>query len=399
MEAINFAVDVGRRLQRKQTGFIHYCRESDDLITHDTIPVLENALFALALFRTRLSDNVLEGKSIIEKLLPFEVNGNFPTYLHTYPQIGDTYLNLRLLPIFFWIVTDFGHVIGGLKQLLEACIERIIAHCNPQSNWAKFRLAAFEGKVGPLPQNLNEWGEGLVSLQMAEKRGANIEEALQAAFKLWHSELSLYIGPSSHRNQHGNLPEVTLFDLFMCEWQKRFSDRTSKLQTVHLQGALIRPLGYEPEFVSHPVPFIDFQPDHECPLFIAWDQHTFVLAKQHGDEVNFFFNHHPDHQIFVNGQKANVFQQNDLVEIRSKGLTIPFQFSAEDGRYTGHILRGNRPSQHFCVGENQYEAFDWQICIRTVVAGLSPITFKLLNHQIASERRESGVFLRQLVTS
>ena len=279
MDAVNFAVEAGRRLQRKQTGLIHYCRESEDLTTHDTIPVLENALFALALFRTRLTDNVLEGKSIIEKLIPFEVKGNFPTYLHSYPQIGDPYLNLRLLPIFFWIVTDFGHVIGGLKQSLEACIERIVAQSDPQSNWAKFRLAAFEGKVGPLPQSLTEWSEGLVSLQMAEKRGADIGESLSAAFKLWHPELSLYIGPSTQRNQHGHLPEVTLFDLFMCEWQKRFSERTSKLKTVHLQGSLIRPLNYEPEFVTHPVPFIDFQPHHECPLFLAWDQHTFVLAE------------------------------------------------------------------------------------------------------------------------
>ena len=63
MDAINFAVDTGRRMQRKQTGFVHYCNQSEDLTTHDTIPVLENALFALSLFRTRLADNVLEGKN------------------------------------------------------------------------------------------------------------------------------------------------------------------------------------------------------------------------------------------------------------------------------------------------------------------------------------------------
>lgn len=391
MDAINLAVEAGRRLQRKQTGFIHYCNQSEDLTTHDTIPVLENALFALSLFRTRLADNVLEGKTIIEKLLAFEVDGNFPTYLHAYPQVTDPYLNLRLLPIFFWITVDFGHVIGGLKQSLEACVERILAQTKGSSHWAKFRLDAFEGKIGELPRTLSEWGEGLISLQLAEKHGANIEEPIRAAFKLWHPELHLYIGPAARRNQEGHLPELTLFDLFMCQWHKSFSERASKFAPIHLQGALIRPLGFEVERENLPVPFIHFNAEDECPLFIAWQQHTFVLARQQvggnaqemtiqlkeGEEANFYFNHHPDHQIFVDGLKATTFRQNESVEIRSKGLTMKLEMSAEDGTYMGHILRGNRPSQHWCKGENQFAAFDWQISIRTIVAGERPVRVRM----------------------
>ncbi len=391
MDAINLALESGRRLQRKQTGYIHYCHQSEDLTTHDTIPVLENALFALSLFRTRLAENVQIGKALIERLLAFEVDGNFPTYLHAYPHISDPYLNLRLLPIFFWISVDFGHVIGGLKQDLEKCIERILGapqESTTRPNWARFRLDAFEGKMGSLPGNVYDWSEALISLQIAEKRGASIEEPIREAFKLWHPDLCLYIGPAARRNQEGHLPELTLFDLFMCQWQKRFSERTAKIAPIHLHGALIRPLGFEVEQEKLPIPYVHFNNQDECPLFIAWDQHTFVMAKQQHqveghaeeikiypkeEEINFFFNHHSDHQIFVNGVKANTFRQNEIVEIKSKGLTMQFQFSAEDGAYMGHILRGNRPSQHHCKGENQFAAFDWQIAIRTVKPGMTPL--------------------------
>ncbi|MBS0629959.1 MAG: hypothetical protein JSS30_07055 [Verrucomicrobia bacterium] len=391
MDAINFALEAGRRLQRKQTGLIHFCHQSEDLTTHDTIPVLENALFALSLFRTRLSENVLEGKAIIQRLLAFEKAGQFPTYIHAYPHISDPYLSLRLVPIFFWIVTDFGHVIGSLKGDLEEIIEKIMTEPKP-SSWAQFRFNAFEGKIGTLPQNIYEWGEGLISLQIAEKHGASIQEPIRKAFELWHPELSLYIGPAARRNQEGNLPELTLFDLFMCQWQKRFSARAANIAPVHLQGALIRPLGFEVEAAKMSTPYIHFNNEEECPLFIAWDQHTFVLAKQQHlvegdaekimvfpkeDEIHFYFNHHPDHQILVNRQKSNTFRQNDTVEILSKGINLNLQFSAEDGTYMGHILRGNRPSQHHCKGENLFAAFDWQLTIRAINIGKLPVIFNV----------------------
>lgn len=399
MDAVNFAIETGRNYQKKQTGFIHYCYQSEDLTTHDTIPVLENALFALSLFRSRLTDHVLEGKNLIEKLLSFEVEGNFPIYLHAYPQTSDPYLGLRILPALFWVSVDFGHVIGELKQALEKCIERIIlrAHTlDPLPNWARFRLEAYEGEVGNLPSTLHDWSEGLVSLQLAERRGAEISQYLSEACKLWHPELSLYIGPAKRFNQDKDQPELTLFDLFMCQWQKKYSSRTKKLGAIHLHGALIRPLSFQPTLPTQSVPFVHIQPDGECPLFIAWEDHTFVLAKQHlkvefekedlivhlseeGDDmgVNFFFNYHPEDEFFVNGLKANTFKEGDVVEIHSKGLTIQLSFQVEDGSYMGHFMRGNRPSQHACKGKNHFAAYDWRIPIRTIARGKSPIRVSL----------------------
>lgn len=403
MQANALALSMGRALQKAQTGFVHFCKESGDLKTHDTIAVYENALFALSLFRSRLSEHVLEGKELIEKLLAFEVEGNFPVYLHEYPTCHDPYLGLRLLPIFFWLTVDFSHVIGSLKEELLALIERILKATAPYDLpiWAKNRIDAMEGMPIPLSSFLDE---DLISLQIAEKKGANIEQEICKAAELWHPQLSLYIGPSSQRHQVGFAPEVTLFDLFMSQWQKHFSDRVQMPHPVHLKGALIRPLSFPLVFDQPPSPYIHFDPSEDMPLWMAWNTHTFALAKKNlkvegeaseliltpeeGEEmgINFYLDYHLDHTFFVDGKKASVFRQGEQLQIQSNGLNLFLSFETEEGVYMGHLMRGNRPSQHMCRGENQHTSYDWRIAIRTISPGSSLIRVQLHWEKVPENR-------------
>lgn len=387
---------MGRQLQKKQTGLIHYCYQSEDPSSHDTVPIYENALFALALFRSRLSDHVLEGKKIIEKILHFEKNGFFPTYLHDYPSIHNTHLILHLLPVFYWVRTDFAHVIGELKEKLEESMERMLKNAKNLSlpAWGKLRLEAFEGKAQALPQSANDWGEALISLQIAEKKGENIDSFIQNISELWDPALSLYIGPKKEAQQEEHYPKLTLLDLFICEWQKKYPARAKIQRPVHLRGVLIRPR--ELYFEEKPIPCVQIHPSEEWPFMIAWDDHTFVLAKKgveisgtaeeliclpspEGDEmkVSGYLNYHPDHEILVDGGKATTFKLGETVEIRSKGLTILLTFHAEDGQYFGHILRGNRPGQISCVGKEQFASYDWRIALRAVTIGKSPLRLNI----------------------
>lgn len=387
MQAANRALKSGRSFQKKQTGLVHFCYQSEDRNTHDTIPTYENALFALALFRSRLADNVLEAKALIEKLLPFEMEGNFPVYLHDFPEQNDPYLGLKLFPVFFWIVHDFSHVIGDLKEKLPACMDRIVERAKGMDlpPWAAFRLKAIQGEVGILPKTVFDWGEGLVSLQIAEKKGADIEEAIQMAASLWHPGISLYVGPASQRHQDGLFPEVNLFDLFMCEWQKKYPKRLEALAPVHLKGALIRPRVVTLE--EKPEPFID-----QDPLFIAWKDHTLTMAKKGEESIDFYLNYHPDHEIFVEGKKATTFQEGQELEIRSKDLSIKISFVSDDGVYFGHLLRGNRPAQHATKGENLFSAFDWRISIQTVREGKPPRLMIRVDQFSLQKEQEIEVF-------
>lgn len=390
MRMTDLAVEAGRNLQSPHTGFVHYCYQGKGETLRDGIPTLENALFALALFRTRSVENVLEGKELLERLLAFEVEGNFPVYLHEYPKVENPYLALRIAPIFFWILHDFSHVIGNLREKLDSSLTRLLDKKweGELPLWAKARLAAFSGEVPPLPEAPHDWQEALISMQIAEKKGGEIEPLLSAATRVWHPELCIYIGPSKRRPTCGRELELTLFDLYLFEWQKSFPSRGLSSQPIHLRGALIRPLGRDFPKSSLPLPYAHFRSEEDFPYFAAWEGHTLALAKRKTEieqlseeeylihfpedlpeseekslEVSFYLNYDKEDTFRINGKKANTFRAGDVVEIETKTAKVRLSFENEDGRYFGHVMRGNRPSQ---LEETELSAYDWRFAIRTV---------------------------------
>jgi len=113
-QLVNLAVNSGRSLQSSQTGFVHHCYRQLDYMSHDTIPLYENFLFALALMRERTAESFAEAKTLIDKLLYFQESeaGNFPVYIHEYPLCKDRNLAAQLLPVFYWILRTFPSALG-----------------------------------------------------------------------------------------------------------------------------------------------------------------------------------------------------------------------------------------------------------------------------------------------
>lgn len=352
MHAHELALKVGRQLQSPLTGLVHLCYEEEG--SRDTIPVLENVAFALALLRTRKSEQVLEAKAILEKILAFEVEGNFPIYLHDYPTCRDSWIIKRLSPYFFWAVKDFGAVLGSLKARLE----RFVLPPN----------------LSITPQSAADWAELCIAAQMAGQA-----EILQQAADQWNKHLCLYVGPSLKRPQEGGEPALSLLDLMMGEWTGKFSQRALKFHPLQLRASLIQPA----TVTARDEPYVVLESDGELPLYIAWGDHqqlhTFALAKKHlriegntiifpeevpeeGDksyELSFYLNVHPDHQITFGGKRASAFQLQDEICIESNVLTLRFHLEGK-GQFFGHLMRGNRPSQL------KKDVYDWKFAIRTI---------------------------------
>jgi hypothetical protein len=76
----------------------------------------------------------------------------------------------------------------------------------------------------------------------------------------------------------------------------------------------------------------------------------------------------PEKEILVHGQKATTFRLGDPITIQTPTATIQLKFELVQGAgdFCGQIFRANRPSQIACKGPNQYEAYDWQIGMRTL---------------------------------
>lgn len=348
-----------KKLQSSMTGWIHYAPFAPEGEERDLIPLYENGCFILSLFRSRIADQILEGKALLEKLLAFEVNGHFPSYLHEYPTCADNLNGLKLGSIFHYLMVEFPNFVGAK---LEPVISRIIANSPKEiPRWANLLRDALQGKPSQLDwqvSSLAEWTNVLIGLQIAK---ADLTHILS----LWHPQLNLYIGPAEKRFQDGAFPAP--LDPF--------------------KAILIRPATLS--IPLQPNPWVHFAPEEELPLYISWDRgHTLALAKQHLEvsgspdqlelklstevpiddafEVAFFLNYHPDHQISVEGERANTFQMGETVIIVSPTQTIRLQFESENGHFFGHILRGNRPSQLACRGKKRFDAYDWKIALRTI---------------------------------
>lgn len=258
---IDQAIAVGRSYQSPQTGFIHYNVSLPNSTQHQTIPVYENALFALALFRTRLMDNIKEGQSLIAKLLAFQnEQGNFPVYLHEYPNCRDFTVGIRMLAPFYWILKGFGHVLGhDLREQLETSIQKIIAdgidaHQNnpfPFSLAVRFAAKIDENMLQDLMKSVPDMtlhstsylADLLVAMQMTNKNPDEAPWNQMWAFiqQTWHRQLACYCGPDIRETQDTFEPTVGLYDLFLGVLSGSIGHRTERLKIDHLQGALIHP--------------------------------------------------------------------------------------------------------------------------------------------------------------
>lgn len=355
----DLALKACRKRARRQTGFIHYNYESAYAAEQDTIPLFENFTFALALFSTRLSDSILEGRLLLEKLLNFEVDGNFPVYLHEYPRCRSKSLAHRIARVLMRILTEFPTVLGSeLKLQIENLVNKILqpSHLNPKT-----------------PE---EWGEALIE-------NPNL---IEDAVALWHPSLHAYIGP--HQRQEKGEPAVTLLDLYMGQLYGSFSSRALQDHPIQMCASLLRPPSGRVFTPSNSLAFSGnsllwggpaylhslYCDPRKCELQQDPKGYLFTLPDQIPEEADtmvelaFFCNLHESTTLLVNGKRATTFQLGDLVTIDSKEviLNLIFSLAEGEGSFFGQISRGNRPTQCTNRGDHLYEAYDWQITLRTI---------------------------------
>lgn len=324
---IDLAVTAGEMRTSLQTGYLHLNNHALKEEVHYTIPVLENLLLILALFRTRSVENMMRAKLLLEKLLLFQAPlGNFPVYLHEYPECKDIYFSLKIIPPLYWILQSFSQVLDiSIKMKIEQVLLELssdalelLTEKNPPF-FMQLRIASNAIAVGKLLQveQLEEKGLSLfnqfemtkivedpkilsdmiVSLQMV---GSDLMLQFQSQFwnvlfKTWDSNLSTYLGFFSL--QDGYEPEVLLYDLFMGYFTGGFSKRALKDTPIHLQAALIQPLkGFKPLEILKTDQSYNFCINHHLEKVssffkLFWGNkarlHTLVIDKGNSQSIEF----------------------------------------------------------------------------------------------------------------
>jgi hypothetical protein len=341
----------------------------------DTIPVYENFCFALALFRQKSAESVSEGKELIERLLAFQTpSGNFPIYLHDFPRCWDFLLPLKIAPILIHLLRDFGTVIAAdLKGRIQSAIDRMIQYTPVKvltPLW-ECRLKALKSEpFDPLDSSrftAEEWVEWIITCQLSE----TCPDTFPISF---NSRLHAFIGPGKIPQEKG---EPSPFAIEYILSGESFSSRLLKDHPQQILSAPLYPFGTSQSTdASHSITM-----DNQGHLRLLWEpchslavynftrrsgtEFIFDLPEvfQPGDfEAAFFCNISSDTDITIEGRKATVFQLGERISIQTPQMNITLVFTADGGTFCGHLSRANRPLQT----HKGYEAFDWQIGLRTL---------------------------------
>lgn len=263
----------------------------------------------------------------------------------------------------------------------------------------------------------------------------------QHLIQTWHQPTKTYMGPALRQYQSMGEPQVTLYDLILGYLSDGFSVRALNEHPCHFYATLIRvtedrlpslsfPLHIEGKInnyswlvhqeekyayslidnraLSNPAYANAFN-----PLYIIWGDnsyvHTFVCQggnldtfdfstanheiylnvnlaptievedREKARELAFYFDIEPDVQLIIQGEKATTFDLAEEFTLKTPQIQLSFRAFLEEGsgEFIGHIMRGNRPSQIRLKGADRFNAYDWQLFLRTLRRS-GPCRFKVI---------------------
>jgi len=397
VRATDLAIAAGRRRQSPRTGFVHVFH--GDAAASDTIPIFENACFALALFSEKKAETVLEGRDLILRLLEFQTaEGNFPTYLHDFPRAYDGLMGLKVAPVLLRLLRDYGSVLGvDAKQKIETALAKILAFSETRRLppiW-EHRYRVLRSEV-PAPLDTSrfspaDWWDYVVARQFLET----------PCCLAVHPELGVFVGGTSGEEQEGLEPAPQCIEYLATE---SFTPRLLKDHVRQLQLALIKEVetGVCGEIEGwHSVHTTDssLMAAHTADasmehafrfLWAGTTVHSLVVptgswvyrdntlfldlappaevSRNDLFEVALYTDASPETTLLVNGVRATVFSLGQEVSIVTpqRTVSVKIELVHGDGVFCGHLFRGNRPCQTSLSGPFAHAAFDWKIALRTL---------------------------------
>lgn len=477
---LEMALNSGKKRKSSQTNYLHHCYHLAENEPHLPIPLIENFMFALALLRSRLIENIQEAKTIIEGLLHFQnrnlqdqSHGNFPIYLHDFPNCKDRFIGIQVAAVIYWILKQFHQVIGqDLKKRLEDALTLTVKHAlkthkeKPCSFSTAVKIATTAIATGHLNGDSLLADEGTALLETLKNNPdefslycpvslGSITTSLMMVYpslkdspwkffwehlqSTWHQGTASYAGPALKEWQCKFEPQVTLYDLVCGYFSGGFSDRALKDAPVHLEAVLIPFTDERFQLPTYPFDVsgkiqgtkwflhqdeklafsffesgnIEINPAFEKgfhPFKLLWGdihrmhslvsqgtgnssvtvKHTTeskdnktiqdfeldfdfvdpieVEDKEKSREILLFADAHEGIEFLVSGTKASTFKLDEVVTMVDQclAMSLSFHIVEGEGRFFGHRMPGNRPSQLAVKGDDRFNAYDWQLFMRTI---------------------------------
>ena len=376
LRSSDLAFLAGKKRQSPRTGFVHLYYGNETAA--DTIPIYENFCYVLALLFQKKGETVLEAKKLLARLLPFQIEeGNFPIYLHDFPQCYDIYLGLKIGPILLKI-RNFKAVLGEeIFEKIDRALRKLFSFYENKTLaplW-EFRRDVCRYVFDPsYPKPLardfdfekfsaSDWWEYWISLQFLET----------PVCRFYHSGLQMAQGFPLLQDRFEPAPR--LIDWILCkeDYQPRLlQDRAVQLQLVALDKVMSEEnessIYFEKGNVFWKEQMLHSLVSENITDGVAVLPTTFEMGRDDLFELAYYCDASASIEILINGKKGTVFSLSDVITIQSatRRFSLKFELINGEGEFCGHIFRSNRPSQIATTNELQYEAFDWKIALRTL---------------------------------
>lgn len=415
------ALKTAREFQSNQTGFLHLYYSNEEIKSPQTIPIVENFLFVLVLFATKTQESMTEAKNLLANLLPFQSeNGNFPIYIHEWPNCYDAYLPLNLILPMYRIHQEYLFLMKeDLRIQFEDSFNNLRNYCKnldeslpyPYGTLLNNILGVFGDRVCFKDDENKPYGSHQIGLKMLIPLVDISDEA-----NWWHPNFKQYIGPAFCEYQEQFVSKDTLFNVAMDNTEKmgvsklclydalkkkspnenflpfiregisfehkwyikseeKFALSLIEQKRQFDKGFHPLRLIFEGKDRSHSFVFqgfkgtIDYKVDNnQVELICSLPPKFLEDDLDDREELSFFIDLHDDLIFLVESQKATTFTLGDHLVFSSTNFQIKMNISllSGDGDFIGHIMRGNRPSQLRAKGDDKFSAYDLKIFLRTL---------------------------------
>jgi hypothetical protein len=374
-------------------AFERHFQEATRLIHFGVVaPILENALFVLALFRKKEQKTMLEGKELLLRLIAYQSNsGLFPDAIHLLDHNQFSWKkNLYLAAVFHLLVKEFDRVIDKVSK------ERIHHSYSLLLNGLK--KLELEGALLFLRSVLlDETPNSLPRLDSQEE-----VEILFVAYGLALPQLRLqmeemlsfyvlkdapfYQGPFAGIKQYKGAPLKSIIEISLTH-EEELKEEEAIFDKVWMESVLAPDLSHikgQAFWVRHKDlkekgdlyarAFFDLKQGLSAALYVPQNTffdpktsiYTFSLEgfyEEDAHEISLYIPKCPSIGVYVDEAKSSIFRENEQITIKTKSHSIPLMFRVVEGegKFIGHISLDSRPYEIEKGG-----IYDRKISIRTV---------------------------------
>lgn len=379
-----YALKAFQKHFQEETRLIHF---------GPVAPILENVLYALALFRKKEQKTMLEGKDLLLRMIAYQSErGFFPDAIHLLSHPHYSWKkNILIASTILLTLQEFDRVIDKVsKEKIKGAFDRLLIalgsiELEPILSFLFRQLSHHKGSFDLTVTKVEDLTLLVVAMSYIQD-----ELTLKTIKSLIEENVgegsSFYQGPFEGIKQIQGHPAKSILEIALT-LDEDLKEEPGIEDRVWMESVLAKDwssLRGKADLVRHKSPFektdlftrafLDLEKGCTATLYagknVVFDSkrgvYTITLEGQYDEdqhEIALYLSLDPAISVDLNGAKSSIFRPLEVVSIQTpeKKIDLAFLVSEGEGKFIGHISLDSKPFEVEKGG-----MYDRKISIRTV---------------------------------